>query len=62
MRDGLSHPAIEIQSIQSILIYAKSLNEKAQSETGGRSPGGNSRRGIAGIDQWQRGHGNTPCG
>ena len=56
---ALSPPAIEIQSIHQFnFIYAKSLNEKTQSETGGRSPGGNSRRGIAGIDQWQRGYGN----
>jgi hypothetical protein len=49
MRDGLSHPAIaiEIQSIQSILIYAKSLNKKAQGETGGSSSGRSPRRGIA---------------
>jgi hypothetical protein len=58
MRDGLSHPAIEIQLIQPMLIYAKSLNQKTQSETGGGSPGGNSRREITGIDQWQPGHGN----
>jgi hypothetical protein len=56
MRDGLSHRAIEIQSIQPILIYAKSLNQKAQNETGSGNPGGsaggrnadgNSRHGIA---------------
>jgi hypothetical protein len=35
MGEGLANPEIEIQPIQSILIYAKSLNEKAQGEIAG---------------------------